>query len=99
MSKRIRHHVNPLRLDFFATAAQRVELPADQPDEMEPGCADARSPFARERADDAFANARGAWSFLPHNPFGVQSKRELHCEEDRRPIWRMLYQKKGLSPR
>ena len=52
-----------------------------------------------ERAENAFANARGPWSFLPSNPFGVQSKRELYCEEDRRPIWRMLYQKKGLEPR
>jgi tRNA (guanine-N7-)-methyltransferase len=209
MSKRIRHHVNPLRLDFFATGAQRVELPADRPVEVELGCADARWLFERakvdpslalvgveireelvklvqrraqasgldlrivfaninqdletlfaggrvarfvvnfpdpwfkqrqrkrrlvtddlvrvlwtklraggevffqsdvwdlaldamdvfERADDAFANVRGAWSFLPRNPFGAQSKRELYCEEDRRPIWRMLYQKKGLSPR
>jgi tRNA (guanine-N7-)-methyltransferase len=209
MSKRIRHHVNPLRLDFYTTGAQRVELPADRPVEVELGCADARWLFERaasdpnlalvgveireelvklvqrraqaagldlrivfaninqdletlfaggsvarfvinfpdpwfkqrqrkrrlmtdelvrvlwsklrtggevffqsdvwdlaldamdvfERAADTFENVRGAWSFLGGNPYGVRSKREVNCEEEGRAIWRMLYRKKGLSPR
>ena len=211
MSKRIRHHVNPLRLDFYATGAQRVELPADRPVEVELGCADARWLFERaaadpnlalvgveireelvklvqrrvrasgldhrlrvvyaninqdldtlfaggsvarfvinfpdpwfkqrqrkrrlmtdelvrdlwrklraggevffqsdvwdlaldamdvlERADDAFENVRGPWSFLGKNPYGVRSKREANCQEEGRAIWRMLYRKMGLSPR
>jgi tRNA (guanine-N7-)-methyltransferase len=209
MSKRIRQHVNPLRLGFIVTGAQPVPLPTDRPVEVDLGCADARWLFERaqadptlalvgveireelallvrrraraagldvcivfaninqdldtlfeggsvarfvlnfpdpwfkkrqrkrrlitdelarvlwrklgasgqvffqsdvwdlaldamdvfERADDAFENVCGAWSFLRENPFGVRSKREAHCEESGRPIWRMLYRKTALSPR
>ena len=40
-----------------------------------------------------FANVRGAWSFLPDNPYGAKSLREVRCEEKGMRIWRMLYRR------
>ena len=50
MSRRIRHHVNPLKLEHVATGAERLALPADGPVEVELGCADARWLFERAAA-------------------------------------------------
>lgn len=44
----------------------------------------------------ALRNVRGEWSFLPHNPYGVQSLREVRVLEKGLPVWRMLYR---LAPR
>ncbi len=55
MSKRIRHHVNPLRLDFYQTGAQPLTLPAGRPVEVELGCADARWLFERAARDPELA--------------------------------------------
>ncbi len=48
MSRRIRHHVNPLSSPFWARpGASALELPADRDVEAELGCADARFLFER----------------------------------------------------
>jgi tRNA (guanine-N7-)-methyltransferase len=40
----------------------------------------------------ALTNEAGDWCFLRGpNPFGVRSSREQACEEERRPIWRLLF--------
>ena len=40
-------------------------------------------------------NVRGEWSFLPQNPYGVQSLREVRVQERGLPVWRMLYRRSG----
>jgi tRNA (guanine-N7-)-methyltransferase len=45
---------------------------------------------------DALRNEAGAWTFWKQgNPYGARSRRELGCEIDGAPIWRMLYRKLG----
>lgn len=46
MGKRVRHHVNPLRLPFLEREVEPLDLP-DGPVEVELGCADARFLFER----------------------------------------------------
>lgn len=36
-------------------------------------------------------NARGEWSFLGRNPYGVESLREVRVQERGLPVWRILY--------
>jgi len=36
-------------------------------------------------------NAGEEWTFFKQNPYGVKSSREMACEEEERPIWRMLF--------
>jgi tRNA (guanine-N7-)-methyltransferase len=40
-----------------------------------------------------FANAKGPWSFFPHNPFEARSRRERQCQTEGARIWRLLYRK------
>lgn len=47
--RRIRHHVNPLKLEFLSTEPARVPLPAGAEVEVELGCADALFLFTRAR--------------------------------------------------
>src|SRR4051795_4366251 len=47
-TKRVRHHVNPLKADFLSTAPPPLQLPPG-PVEVELGCADARFLFQRAR--------------------------------------------------
>jgi len=45
-----------------------------------------------ERADDAFVNRAGEWTFWRGgNPFGARSWREANAEATGLPIWRILY--------
>jgi tRNA (guanine-N7-)-methyltransferase len=45
-----------------------------------------------ERLDDLYENRAGAWSFWRQgNPYGVRSWREMHCEEEGLPVWRLWY--------
>ena len=45
-----------------------------------------------ERADDAFANRAGEWTFWRGgNPFGARSWREANAEATGLPIWRLRY--------
>jgi tRNA (guanine-N7-)-methyltransferase len=53
MPRRIRHHVNPLKLGFVAGSGARLSLPAGRVVEVELGCADAEFLFARAAADPA----------------------------------------------
>ncbi len=62
---RIRHHVNPLRVQFLETGAEPVALPAAGDVEVELGCADALFLFER-------APARPRVSFV-----GVEIREEL----------------------
>jgi tRNA (guanine-N7-)-methyltransferase len=41
--------------------------------------------------NDALYNARGEWTFSRSTPFAECSTRELSCNADGRPIWRMLF--------
>jgi len=51
---------------------------------------DAMSVF--ETCDDVYENMRGPWTFWKEgNPFGVRSWREMNCEENDMPVWRMRY--------
>jgi tRNA (guanine-N7-)-methyltransferase len=61
---RIRHHVNPLKSDFFATGAQPVKV-SGRPLEVELGCADAQWLFERAQVVPAF------------DLLGVEIRREL----------------------
>lgn len=45
--------------------------------------------------EPALRNVRGEWSFLPQNPYGVQSLREVRVQERGLPVWRMLYRRSG----
>jgi tRNA (guanine-N7-)-methyltransferase len=47
VSKRVRHHVNPLGLPFSQLGAARLPVPDGVPVEVELGCADARFLFDR----------------------------------------------------
>jgi tRNA (guanine-N7-)-methyltransferase len=47
MTRRVRHHVNPLRAPFLARQAEPIPLDGDSPVEVELGCADARFLFER----------------------------------------------------
>jgi len=51
MPRRIRHHVNPLKLGFVAGLAPALPLGAGRPLEVELGCADAAFLFARAAED------------------------------------------------
>lgn len=51
MRLRIRHHVNPLKLDYAVGSGARLALPAGRAVEVELGCADARFLFERAKAD------------------------------------------------
>jgi tRNA (guanine-N7-)-methyltransferase len=45
-----------------------------------------------ELLDDRYENVAGEWTFWKKgNPFGVRSWREMHCEEEDLPIWRIRY--------
>jgi tRNA (guanine-N7-)-methyltransferase len=45
-----------------------------------------------ERRDELFANMLAPWSFWKDgNPFGVRSWREMNCEEEGMPVWRIRY--------
>ena len=45
-----------------------------------------------ERCDDIWTNMAGPWTFWKEgNPFGVRSWREMNCEENNMPVWRMRY--------
>ena len=45
-----------------------------------------------ERCDDLYENMAGPWSFWKgENPYGVRSWREMNCEENDMPVWRMRY--------
>jgi tRNA (guanine-N7-)-methyltransferase len=210
VKRRIRHHVNPLKVDYLETGAGPLALPSRRPVEVELGCADARWLFERAALDpeldlvgveirqqlvqvvqrrvaaaglddrlrivyanisrdvpvlfaegavarfvvnfpdpwfkrrqhkrrvvtpelaallartlrqggelffqsdvwevalDALAvlegepslhNERGPWSFLPENPYGARSLREVRCLERGLPIWRLLYRKRLISDR
>ena len=48
-----------------------------------------------EDAADRFANRAGPWSFVPDNPYGAKSLREVRCEERGMRIWRMCYRRMG----
>jgi len=50
VARRIRHHVNPLKVDYLAIGAERIALPAQGPVEVELGCADACWLFERAAA-------------------------------------------------
>jgi tRNA (guanine-N7-)-methyltransferase len=47
---RHRHHVNPLKMSYFARRAERLELPAGREVEVELGCAEAQFLFERAAA-------------------------------------------------
>jgi tRNA (guanine-N7-)-methyltransferase len=47
VTRRVRHHVNPLRSPFLARRLPTLSLPADRDVEVELGCADARFLFER----------------------------------------------------
>ncbi|MCA9676286.1 MAG: tRNA (guanosine(46)-N7)-methyltransferase TrmB [Kofleriaceae bacterium] len=48
-----------------------------------------------ERADDAFVNQAGEWTFWRRgNPYGVRSWREANAEATGLPIWRILYRRR-----
>ena len=50
-----------------------------------------------ERADSAFENLAGPWSFWKRgNPYGARSAREEDCERKGKPIWRLRYRR--VSP-
>jgi tRNA (guanine-N7-)-methyltransferase len=51
MPRRIRHHVNPLKLGFAVGSGARLALPPGRAVEVELGCADARFLFERAAAD------------------------------------------------
>ena len=38
-----------------------------------------------------FVNARGPWSFHPHNPWAACSRREQQCAFEGSKVWRLLY--------
>lgn len=45
-----------------------------------------------ENLDSHYANLAGPWSFWKEgNPFGVRSWREMNCEENNMPVWRIRY--------
>lgn len=45
-----------------------------------------------ECCDDIYENLAGPWSFWKDgNPFGVRSWREMNCEDEGMPVWRMRY--------
>jgi tRNA (guanine-N7-)-methyltransferase len=45
-----------------------------------------------ERCDDIYRNMRAPWTFWKEgNPFGVRSWREMNCEDEGMPVWRMRY--------
>ena len=50
---RVRHHVNPLKVDYARTGAARVALPERGEVEVELGCADAQFLFGRAARDPA----------------------------------------------
>lgn len=50
---------------------------------------------AFERADDAYENLAGEWTFWrAGNPFGARSWREQNAEETGLPIWRLRYRRR-----
>src|SRR5262249_46472475 len=51
MPRRIRHHVNPLKLEYVTTGAQRLALPVERPIEVELGSADGQWLFERAARD------------------------------------------------
>ncbi|HEY3352801.1 MAG TPA: tRNA (guanosine(46)-N7)-methyltransferase TrmB [Polyangia bacterium] len=53
MPRRIRQHVNPLKLDYAVGCGARVALPPGRPVEVELGCADARFLFERAAVEPA----------------------------------------------
>ncbi len=57
---------------------------------------------AFESCEDIYENFSGAWSFWKEgNPFGVRSWREMNCEDEGMPVWRMRYRPRATaaSPR
>lgn len=45
-----------------------------------------------ERCDDQFRNMLKPWSFWKDgNPYGVRSWREMNCEDEAMPVWRIRY--------
>ncbi len=88
-----KHHKRRMVDDALAAAVAEVTRPgADvfiQTDVWEVAL-DALDAF--ERADDAFVNQAGEWTFWRRgNPYGVRSWREQNAEETGLPIWRLLY--------
>ena len=47
--------------------------------------------MAALEAHGGFENAAGPWSFLPQNPYGARSLREVRCEEKGAKVWRLRY--------
>src|SRR5262249_3748373 len=68
---RIRHHVNPLKSDFFATGAQPIKV-TGRPLEVELGCADAQWLFERADVVPAF------------DLLGIEIRRELVAQVNER---------------
>lgn len=51
-----------------------------------------------ETCDDLYENFSGPWSFWKErNPYGVRSWREMNCENEGMPVWRMRYRRRALS--
>ena len=43
-------------------------------------------------------NSQGEWTFMKRNPYGARSLREIFCERDGMPVWRMHYQRQEENP-
>lgn len=49
-----------------------------------------------ETLEELYQNKSGPWSFWKEgNPYGVRSWREMNCEENDMPVWRMRYRPRG----
>ena len=48
-------------------------------------------------AEPALENTEGDWCFLHANPSGVRTSREVACEEEGRPIWRLRFVKSAID--
>lgn len=48
-----------------------------------------------EGLEHLYQNCSGSWAFWKQgNPYGVRSWREVHCEAEGLPIWRLWYRRK-----
>src|SRR5687768_8337064 len=69
---RHRHHVNPLKMTFFARQATQLELPPGREVEVELGCAEAQFLFERAAARPDLV------------PIGLEIREELCAEVNER---------------